>query len=132
MRFRLLGLFAALTMSGVLPRSLAQEAPSEILNEQLPKWVRFGFDHRFRMQGYTALRYRDDNSDRWLLNRLRANLKLSPTAWWTFNFQGQDARIFFKSNTTGHAGQSEHRFVPWSIGRSGPDGRRVSSSCKPK
>lgn len=79
----------------------AAEVPSEILNEQLPNWVRVSFDHRFRIERYSALRYQDGNDDRWILNRIRANVSLIPMPWWTSNFQGQDARIFFKSNPNG-------------------------------
>ena len=42
-------------------------------------------------------------SDHWLINRFRVNLTLLPTSWWSFTFQGQDARIFFKGNSTGAA-----------------------------
>jgi Alginate export len=77
------------------------ETPSQLLNDQLPKWVRVAFDHRFRMEGYTALRYRDDNDDRWFLNRLRMTVTLLPRSWWSLTFQGQDSRIFFKSNAAG-------------------------------
>jgi len=81
--------------------SLQAETPSELLNTQLPKWVRFGFEHRFRVESYNALRYNINNDDHWLLNRLRVNLTLQPTSWWSINFQGQDARIFFKENPAG-------------------------------
>lgn len=87
--------------AGLAATLSAQETPSEMLNQELPKWVRFSFDHRFRMEGYTALRNRDDNDDRWFLNRFRVNMTLTPTQYWTFTFQGQDSRIFFKSNAAG-------------------------------
>jgi hypothetical protein len=77
--------------------------PSDLLNEQLPKWIRVSMQHRFRFEEYQALRFRADNNDHWLLNRLRLNLTLKPTKWWTFNFQAQDARIFFKENPSGAA-----------------------------
>ncbi len=72
-----------------------------MVNHQLPSWVRVSFDHRFRMEGYTALRYREANDDRWFLNRLRVNLLLQPTSWWRVQLQGQDSRIFFKENASG-------------------------------
>lgn len=95
MQFRLILVLALASWRGFA------ETPSEAINEHLPKWVRLGFDHRFRMEGYTALRNREDNDDRWFLNRLRMNLTLAPASWWTFTFQGQDSRIFFKSNPAG-------------------------------
>ncbi len=77
------------------------ETPSEIVNKELPSWIRIGLDHRFRMEGYTALRFREGNDDRWFLNRLRANVSLLPASWWKLTFQGQDSRIFFKLNAAG-------------------------------
>jgi hypothetical protein len=79
----------------------SQEIPSELLNKELPPWIRIGFDHRFRLEGYTNLRYQNGNDDRWFLSRVRANLTLRPTSWLSFNLQGQDSRIFFKSNPSG-------------------------------
>ncbi|WP_031496374.1 alginate export family protein [Bryobacter aggregatus] len=79
------------------------ESPSGLINDQLPEWIRIGFEHRFRVENYTALRYNDNNDDHWLLNRLRVNLTLLPTSWWSFTFQGQDARVFFKENPAGAA-----------------------------
>ena len=83
--------------------SVKKQAPSDLLNERLPKWVRLGFEHRFRVENYSALRYNDNNDDHWVLNRLRVNLTLLPTSWWSLTFQGQDARIFFKDNPAGSA-----------------------------
>lgn len=85
----------------IAARLQAQYAPSEIINKELPGWIRVGFDHRFRMEGYTALRNREGNDDRWFLNRLRATVTLLPASWWSFTFQGQDSRVFFKSNPSG-------------------------------
>ncbi|MFN8941738.1 MAG: hypothetical protein ACK5ZJ_18560, partial [Acidobacteriota bacterium] len=44
--------------------------PSDLLNEQLPKWIRVSLQHRFRFEQYQALRFRAGNDDHWLLNRL--------------------------------------------------------------
>ena len=85
----------------VLPALHAQDTPSALLNKQLPKWVQFSFDHRFRLEGYSALRYDQNNNDRWLLNRFRANVALHPTSWLSFAAQGQDSRVFFKTNPSG-------------------------------
>ena len=79
----------------------AQETPSQMLNSQLPKWVRLSFDHRFRFEGYTGVKFQESAADRWFLNRLRINVTLKPKEWWTFTFQGQDARIFIKENPAG-------------------------------
>lgn len=79
----------------------AAETPSEILNRQLPSWVKFGFDHRFRFEGYSALRYHKDNNDRWLLNRFRIDTEIEARPWLKFFTQMQDARVFFKLNPSG-------------------------------
>ena len=79
----------------------AVETPSGAINKELPNWIRVGMDHRFRMEGYTALKYQAGNNDRWFLNRLRANITLLPAPWWKFTFQAQDARVFFKENANG-------------------------------
>ncbi len=91
-------MLAAATLSASGP-----ETPSAVLNQQLPKWVRFSFDHRFRFEDYRALRYNEGNDDHWLLNRFRVNLTLQATPWWSFQFQGQDARILFKEISSGTA-----------------------------
>ena len=100
-RFFILGSALLLVASTLSASNL--ETPSAALNQQLPKWVRFSFDHRFRFEDYRALRYNEDNDDHWLINRFRVNLTLLPTSWWSFTFQGQDARIFFKGNSAGAA-----------------------------
>jgi len=74
-----------------------------LFGDDLPKWVRFGAEHRFRFEDYRALRYDSQNEDRWLLNRFRLNLTLVPASWWSFTFQGQDSRVFFKENKAGAA-----------------------------
>lgn len=79
----------------------AWQTPSQVLNQHLPRWIRFGFDHRFRFEDYRALKYKQNNDDRWFLNRFRINMTLLPTSWWSFTFQAQDARIFFKDNAAG-------------------------------
>lgn len=79
----------------------ALDTPSEMLNRGLPPWLRLSFDHRFRFEGYSALRYRPDNDDRWLLNRFRIDVSIKPTSWLNVGLQAQDARIFFKLNPAG-------------------------------
>lgn len=104
------------------PGAAAAETPSGWLNQELPKWIRLSFEHRFRMEGYTALRYRQDNNDRWFLNRLRTNLTLLPAPWWTVTLQGQDSRIFFKSNPQGqdpYTNRTDLRLAFTDLGRDG-------------
>jgi hypothetical protein len=84
------------------------QLPSEMANTGLPRWIRIGLEHRFRFENYTALRCNEGNDDHWMLSRLRATMTITPTAWWSFTFQGQDSRIFLKANPAGTAPFSNH------------------------
>ncbi len=99
-RHLLISILSALALSA---QAQKLETPSTILNDQLPKWVRFSFDHRFRFENYQALRFKQDNDDQWLLNRFRINMTLQPGSWFSFTFQAQDARVFFKQIPAGAA-----------------------------
>ncbi|MBI3695257.1 MAG: alginate export family protein [Acidobacteria bacterium] len=68
--------------------------PSDELNKELPKWVRFSGEYRARFEGFTGGGSRRDSEDAYFLNRFRLNLKLQPADWMKFVFQGQDARVF--------------------------------------
>ena len=71
--------------------------PSDVLNDGLPKWVRFSGEYRARVEGFSGGGFRTDNDDAYLLNRFRINMKLMPTSWLKLNFQAQDARVFWKN-----------------------------------
>jgi hypothetical protein len=71
--------------------------PSDELNSQLPKWLRFSGEYRTRFEGVTGAGFKDNSDDAYLLSRLRLNMKIQPTPWLRFNFQGQDARVFWKN-----------------------------------
>jgi hypothetical protein len=70
--------------------------PSEALNKELPKWLRFSGEYRARLEGFTGGGFAD-NDDAYFLNRFRINMQIKPTAWLKFNFQGQDSRVFGKN-----------------------------------
>ena len=74
----------------------AQKLPTDELNKELPKWVKFSGEERLRSEAYSGLSYQD-NSDTYLVHRFRINLTLTPTSWLTIFAQGQDARAFFKT-----------------------------------
>ncbi|MBI3667659.1 MAG: alginate export family protein [Acidobacteria bacterium] len=67
------------------------------MNRQLPKWLRFGGEYRARFEGSSAIGFKPDNGDYYLLNRFRINMKLLPSSWMKFVFQGQDSRVFWNS-----------------------------------
>jgi hypothetical protein len=73
--------------------------PSEALNQELPKWIRFSGEERMRFEGYTGLLYKPGNDDYYLLNRARFNLTLRPLPWLKFFAQTQDARVFWRNTT---------------------------------
>src|SRR4051794_24681730 len=71
--------------------------PSDELNAQLPKWLKFSGEYRARVEGFTGGGYRDNNQDGYFLNRIRLNMRVQPASWLKFNFQAQDARVFGKN-----------------------------------
>ena len=84
--------------------ALAQEVtshgdfiPSEELNKQLPHWLRFSGEFRTRLEGFTGGGYRAGNDDNYLLTRVRINTHIQPATWLKLEFQGQDARVFWKN-----------------------------------
>ena len=68
------------------------------LDEVLPSWLRIGGEYRNRVElpggiGRAAV------NDSYLLDRLRVNVTIQPTAWLGFHGEVQDARIFFNRHT---------------------------------
>src|SRR5258705_13711462 len=92
-----LGLLCACAMAQQATPTKNNFVPSDELNAQLPRWLRFSGEYRARMEGFTGGAYKSDNSDLYFLNRFRLNMKIQPTSWLKFQFQGQDARVFGKN-----------------------------------
>jgi hypothetical protein len=69
--------------------------PSVELDDRLPSWLQFSGEERARAEGNIGIGFKD-STDRYLLNRLRLNMKVKPTTWLNFNFQAQDARSFWR------------------------------------
>jgi hypothetical protein len=92
-------LSAAIVAMAAYGQQPAQTAfvPSEELNKELPKWLRFSGDYRARLEGFTGGAFKPDNSDAYLLNRFRINMMIKPVSWLKFYAQGQDARVFGKN-----------------------------------
>ncbi len=95
--------FCAVCATGVLAQQTPPVAtgfvPSDELNKELPSWLRFSGEYRARVEGVTGAGFKPNADDAYLLSRLRLNMKISPTPWLRFNFQGQDARVFWKNQT---------------------------------
>jgi len=73
--------------------------PSDQLNKELPRWLRFSGDYRARLEGTTGVGFKPNSNDAYFLNRFRLNMKIQPTAWLRFNVQAQDSRVFGKNQT---------------------------------
>lgn len=67
------------------------------INKELPGWLRFSGEYRMRLEGFDGGGFKPDTSDAYLLSRLRINMRVSPTYWMRFQFQGQDAQSFWKN-----------------------------------
>jgi hypothetical protein len=71
--------------------------PTDELNKELPKWLRFSGEFRARLEGFSGGGFKPDTSDAYYLNRLRLSLTVQPTHWIKVFAQLQDARVFFKN-----------------------------------
>ena len=79
------------------PYDLPDLRPTGILNDQLPKWIQFGTEERFRFEGYSGGSFNPASSDSYLLNRLRLGLIIKPVSWFRVVSQVQDARPFLQN-----------------------------------
>ena len=70
--------------------ALAQ-SPLEPVNHALPSWLRFSGEERVRYEGFLGAAFRPDNDDLYVLQRVRLDLRLIPTAWLQFRFETQDS-----------------------------------------
>jgi hypothetical protein len=70
-------------------------APITELNKQLPRWIKFGLEERFRWEMPIGAGFKPQNDDSYLLNRLRFGVNLRPTSWFGVVAQFQDARPVF-------------------------------------
>lgn len=73
--------------------------PTDVVNHELPSWLRFSGEERMRMEGYENGGFKGNNEDLYLLQRMWLNMKIQP-AWWLKVFaQSQDSRVFLKNGT---------------------------------
>ena len=70
--------------------------PASLLDKQLPGWVSFGLEERFRFEGYHDSGFKLDNDDSYMLNRFRFQMNLQFTKWFKVVSQTQDARPFLQ------------------------------------
>lgn len=91
----LIGLSVAMLngqQTNAVPQGMTYPTLAEA-NKGLPKWLSFGGEYRARLEGFSGGGFRSGNSDAYLLNRVRLNMKLAPASWMKFTFQAQDARV---------------------------------------
>jgi len=87
----------ALTTASLRAQPPATFSPLDAVNNQLPSWLRFSGEERLRLEGFGGGGFQPNNNDGYLLQRVRLNMKLLPASWLKFQFQTQDARVFFKN-----------------------------------
>ncbi|MBV8730700.1 MAG: alginate export family protein, partial [Acidobacteriia bacterium] len=85
----------------IWPYDFPDFRPTGELNDQLPKWLQFGLEERLRWEGYSGGGFKPNNSDFYLLNRIRVGMILRPVSWFRIVSQVQDARPFFQKPPIG-------------------------------
>jgi len=70
----------------------AKTAPS-MFNKNLPGWIRFSGELRYRFEGLGGLGFKPDTNDAFNLTRARLNLKVSPSSWMRFQVQAVDSQV---------------------------------------
>ena len=83
------------------PYGLPDLRPTGELNDQLPRWLQFGLDERFRAEGYSGNGFKPNNSASYLLNRFRLGVIVQPVSWFKVVAQVQDARSFLQAPLLG-------------------------------
>jgi hypothetical protein len=88
-----LRLIATILLCGVPLCAQQGSLPTDLLNGELPRWIRFSGDERMRLEGFSGGGFHPGNDDVYLLNRLRFSATLQPGTWWKIVTQTQDARV---------------------------------------
>ena len=84
------------TFGQTTPYDVPDFAPARLLDEQLPGWISFGWEERFRYEGYHNSGFKLNNNDSYILLRSRLSMLIKPTAWLKIVTQVQDARPFMQ------------------------------------
>ncbi len=78
------------------PYDFLDFAPMTGLDQQLPAWLAFGLEERFRAEGMENQSFKLNNDDNYLLNRWRFSMQIRPTKWLKIVGQVQDARAWLQ------------------------------------
>ena len=89
------------TFGSTEPYDFPDFVPASLLNQQLPKWISFGWEERFRYEGYHDSGFKLNNNDSYVLLRSRVQMTLQPLAWFKVVTQVQDARPFLQNPPLG-------------------------------
>jgi hypothetical protein len=84
------------TFGTTAPYDLPDFAPASLLNQQLPEWISFGWEERFRYEGYHDSGFKLNNNDSYILLRSRLATTIQPAAWIKLVTQLQDSRPFMQ------------------------------------
>ncbi len=84
------------TTASTAPYDFPDFAPASLLNRELPKWISFGWEERFRYEGYHNSGFKLNNNDSYSLVRSRLAMTIRPSAWFKVVGQVQDARPFMQ------------------------------------
>ncbi|HEX4138509.1 MAG TPA: alginate export family protein [Bryobacteraceae bacterium] len=84
------------TYGSTAPYDVPDSAPASLLNRQLPRWITFGWEERFRYEGYHNGSFKTHNNDSYILLRSRLQMTIQPTPWFKISAQLQDSRPFMQ------------------------------------
>jgi hypothetical protein len=84
------------TFGSTAPYDLPDFAPATLLDQQLPRWIWFGWEERFRYEGYHNSGFKPKSNDSYILVRSRLQLNIQPAAWLKLVTQLQDSRPFMQ------------------------------------
>jgi hypothetical protein len=84
------------TTGSSTPYDLPDFAPFSLLDQQLPHWIWFGEEERFRYEGYHNSGFKAKSNDSYILIRSRLQLNIAPSTWFKVVAQLQDARPFMQ------------------------------------
>jgi Alginate export len=101
-------------------------APVAELNKQLPKWIQFGLEERFRFESPLGIGFRPGNDDAYFLNRLRFGASIQATSWLRVVGQFQDARPMFLKPPVGPPNQVRWDLKQAYVELGGSEGSPVS------
>jgi len=78
------------------PYDLPDFHPATLFSQELPSWIWFGWEERFRYEGYHDGSFKLHNNDSYILLRSRLQMNIKPTHWFKLVTQLQDSRPFMQ------------------------------------